>query len=147
MASLRTLATFRTLASARCAAVPSGSRAASRAMSATTFDGDMARLYLNFFNQAESAWNLTEEIVADTLQITGSGAPEKIVDVASGPGEPALTLARAYPGAAVLSTDGADAMVELAKVRFAETGLGNLSTAVMVSASSPNGSLPSSFFL
>ena len=34
-----------------------------RMMATTTFDGDMARLYMNFFNQAEPAWQLTEEMV------------------------------------------------------------------------------------
>merc|ERR1712023_92609 len=74
----------------------------------TTFDGDMARLYLSFFNQAESAWNMTEEIVKDSQQATGGKPIEDILDVASGPGEPALTLARAYPDARVFLTDGAE---------------------------------------
>lgn len=50
--------------------------------------------------------------------------------MASGPGEPALTLARKYPAARVLSTDGAEAMVKLADKRFADAGR-DLETAVM----------------
>ena len=63
------------------------SRAAARTM-ATTFDGDMARLYLNFFDQAESAWDNTKDVVADAIKSTDSGSPGTILDVASGPGSP-----------------------------------------------------------
>lgn len=89
---------------------------------ATTFDGDMARLYLNFFDQAESAWKNTDEIIAETLAKEGQPAPEKILDVASGPGEPALTLAKTYPNARVMITDGAEAMLTLAEQRIADQG-------------------------
>lgn len=99
---------------------------------ATTFDGDMARLYLNFFNQAESAWNKTEEIVRHTQQLTGGGAINHILDIASGPGEPALTLARGFPDANVFLTDGAEAMLTLAQERIAEAGVGDrVTTGVM----------------
>ena len=97
------------------------SRAAARTM-ATTFDGDMARLYLNFFDQAESAWDNTKDVVADAIKSTGGGSPGTILDVASGPGEPALTLAKSYPGARVLITDGAEAMLSLAEQRIADQG-------------------------
>ena len=99
---------------------------------ATTFDGDMARLYLNFFNQAESAWNKTEEVVKDAQQLTGGKPINHIVDIASGPGEPALTLARAFPDANVFLTDGAEAMLTLAEDRIAQAGLGDrVTTGVM----------------
>ena len=102
-----------------------------RAMSGTTFDGDMARLYLKFFNEAEEAWLLTRDVYQDAAAATGVSEPAKILDVASGPGEPALTLARTFPGARVLSTDGADAMVGLANQRIADSGLSNIQTARM----------------
>ena len=99
---------------------------------ATTFDGDMARLYLNFFNQAESAWNKTEEIVKETQKLTGGEPIKHIVDIASGPGEPALTLARGFPEANVFLTDGAEAMLTLAEDRIAEAGVGDrVTTGVM----------------
>ena len=95
-----------------------------RGFSATTFDGDMARLYMNFFNQAEPAWVLTEEIVRDAQSIAGGKQPlGKILDVASGPGEPSLTLARAHPQARVFCTDGAEAMNTLAEGRVKDAGL------------------------
>ena len=98
----------------------------------TTFDGDMARLYLNFFNQAESAWNMTEEIVKDSQENSGGKPIKEILDVASGPGEPALTLARAYPDARVFLTDGAEAMLSLANDRIAAAGLSDrVNTGVM----------------
>ena len=80
----------------------------------------MARLYLNFFDQAESAWKLTEEIV---LESTDGATPKNILDVASGPGEPGLTLAKSFPDAKVLVTDGAEAMIQLAEMRIKDQGL------------------------
>eukprot|EP01052_Picozoa_sp_SAG31_P048060 SAG31_NODE_9882_length_1216_cov_2.336616_3_plen_220_part_00 len=79
-----------------------------RSMSGTAFGGDMARLYLNFFNEAGSAWEKTDAVVADALAASGSEPPLRIIDVASGPGEPALTLAKTYPSARVLVTDAAE---------------------------------------
>jgi SAM-dependent methyltransferase len=103
-----------------------------RELSTTTFDGDMARLYLTFFNQAESAWNKTEEIIKDALQTNGGKPVKEILDIASGPGEPALTLARAYPEANVFLTDGAEAMLSLANDRIAAAGVDDrVTTGVM----------------
>ena len=96
------------------------SRAAARTM-ATTFDGDMARLYLNFFDQAESAWDNTKDVVTDAIKSIGVWVPGTILDVAWS-GEPALTLAKSYPGARVLITDGAEAMLSLAEQRIADQG-------------------------
>ena len=61
----------------KCLSQSAPRTATARAFS-TTFDGDMARLYLNFFDQAESAWKLTEEIV---LESTGGATPKNILDV------------------------------------------------------------------
>lgn len=95
-----------------------------RVFSATTFDGDMARLYMNFFNQAEPAWKLTEEIVRDAQStIEGNKPLGKILDIASGPGEPSLTLAKAHSQARVFCTDGAEAMNALAEGRVKDAGL------------------------
>ena len=103
----------------KCLSQSAPRTATARAFS-TTFDGDMARLYLNFFDQAESAWKLTEEIV---LGATDGVTPKNIVDVASGPGEPGLTLAKSFPDAKVLVTDGAEAMIQLAEMRIKNQGL------------------------
>jgi len=96
-----------------------------RAMASQAFDGDMARLYLNFFNEAESAWKNTDEIVKDAQQLTGGQEIKNIIDIASGPGEPALTLAQSHPNAKVFLTDGAQAMLDLAENRIAQQGLGD----------------------
>jgi SAM-dependent methyltransferase len=94
-----------------------------RAMS-TNFDGDMARLYMKFFNQAEPAWELTDEIVKDAQQLTGGTPFSSILDVASGPGEPAVTLAKSYPGCSkIICTDGAETMNALGQARIKEHGV------------------------
>ena len=71
-------------------------------------------------------------MVADALRAAGAPSPTKIIDVASGPGEPALTMAKSYPEASVLVTDAAEAMLSLADVRIAEQGVGErVTTCVM----------------
>lgn len=96
---------------------------ASRALSSTSFDGEMAQLYLRFFNQAADVWLQTCDVVADAKVQAGDAPLTKILDVASGPGEPGLTLARAHPVAEVVITDAAEAMVGMADARIAEAGL------------------------
>ena len=71
------------------------SRAAARTM-ATTFDGDMARLYLNFFDQAESAWDNTKDVARMRLKAWRWPRDHLGCRLVR---EPALTLAKSCPGA------------------------------------------------
>lgn len=48
------------------------------------------------------------------------------LDIASGPGEPAFSIAAAVPGATVTATDLAEGMVEAARSRARELGLSNV---------------------
>ena len=78
----------------------------------------MAQRYLKFFNAASDIWKHTNDIVSDTID---GGDPTVYVDVASGPGEPAGTILNRYRNIRKgYVTDGADAMLELAKGRFSE---------------------------
>jgi len=56
---------------------------------------------------------------------------ENILDLASGPGEPGCTLAKSFPNAAVICSDGAQAMVDLATQRATEKGLHNVTTMLL----------------
>ena len=58
--------------------------------------------------------------------LEGPDAP-RILDIASASGEPAATLARALPQAAVLSTDLAEPYLVLGRARAARLGLTNVS--------------------
>eukprot|EP00565_Helicotheca_tamesis_P001917 CAMPEP_0185725462 /NCGR_PEP_ID=MMETSP1171-20130828/1724_1 /TAXON_ID=374046 /ORGANISM="Helicotheca tamensis, Strain CCMP826" /LENGTH=100 /DNA_ID=CAMNT_0028393601 /DNA_START=356 /DNA_END=655 /DNA_ORIENTATION=+ len=54
----------------------------------------------------------------------------KILDLASGPGEPAASLSRQIPDAQVYATDASTSMVEAASKRMKEMGLQNVTTQV-----------------
>eukprot|EP00752_Nemacystus_decipiens_P003656 g3370.t1 len=63
------------------------------------------------------------------VQLKGLGAPV-VLDVASAGGEPAITIAKAIPGATVHATDFAPAMMDLIRRRAAEAGVSNVTAAV-----------------
>ena len=72
------------------------------------------------------AWN------PDLLAAAAPRAGERVLDVATGRGEPALTLARAVgPKGHVLGIDLSERMVELAAERAKRAGLANLAFQVM----------------
>ena len=48
------------------------------------------------------------------------------LDIASGPGEPAFSIAAAVPGATMTATDLAEGMVQAARSRAHELGLSNV---------------------
>ncbi len=56
---------------------------------------------------------------------------DKVLDVASGTGEPALTLARRCPQVDVVGVDAAEGMVRVAQGKVGREGLGNLRFQVM----------------
>lgn len=89
-----------------------------RGFATQAFGGDAARYYMKFFNQAAPAWKST---VANVVNVNSS--PSRIVDLASGPGEPACSLKARFPAAAVSATDVAEAMVAMSRKRAAELNL------------------------
>ena len=86
------------------------------------FDGEVSVLYGRFFEQLTPVW---EHINA--------GIPKKegmqVLDIASGPGQPAALVARTRPDARVVSTDLAPDMVEQAIANTSE--LSNVSCRVL----------------
>ena len=82
----------------------------------TAFSGDMARLYLKFFNAAAPAWANTVNVTQHAL--ANRSSPKSILDIASGPGEPGCSLAKAYPEASVTLKFNFIQKQSLLKVRF-----------------------------
>lgn len=60
------------------------------------------------------------------LSRLGAAAGESVLDVASGTGEPALTLARQLSGVTIFGTDAADGMVAAAQHKAEREGLSNI---------------------
>lgn len=84
----------------------------------------MATRYLQFFNAATDVWKQTLEVTQDSMKETGSDTKGlNVIDLASGPGEPGVTVAKSYSDAKVTITDGAEAMLALANGRIAEADL------------------------
>ena len=93
-------------------------RAAPRALrtlsTAPQFDEAMAKAYnivAENHRHADGPWSKMKDKVAEAVD---GRAGCTILDLASGPGEPAATIAEALPDAHVLATDVADAMVAAA---------------------------------
>ncbi len=102
------------LRSARGARALSTRAASTRALStAPQFDEAMAKAYnivAENHRHKDGPWSRMRDKVVDALE----GRAGTILDLASGPGEPAATIAEALPSAHVLATDVADAMVAAA---------------------------------
>jgi SAM-dependent methyltransferase len=99
------------------------------------FGGAVADAYLRVFEcNAPMFAAVLAAVRADVPAAAPGRAGDglRLLDVASGPGEPATTLARALPGAAVACTDVAPDMVAKARVRAA--GLPNVTFAVVDAA-------------
>ena len=101
---------------ARAAPCASSTRALSaRALStAPQFDEAMAKAYnivAENHRHADGPWTRMRDKVVEAVD---GRAGCTILDLASGPGEPAATVAEALPDAHVLATDVADAMVAAA---------------------------------
>lgn len=69
---------------------------------------------------------LYDHIVSIVSRRSCGGHDAALLDIASGPGEPALSIARALPGCSVLATDVACSMVHMARSRAECAGLTNL---------------------
>jgi len=91
--------------------------------SATAFGSRLADLYLPFDN------GMGNGVHQATVRAVQNLAPDaaSILDLGSGPGEPGCSLAAAFPNAAVICSDVAPAMVDLAAARAKGKGLRNVS--------------------
>jgi len=94
--------------------------------SAKFFGSNVADLYLPYDNGMSQAIDTTVSTVR--AQCPGVSS---ILDLGSGPGEPACTLAATFPSATVICSDVARAMVNLADERIATKGLRNVTTMVL----------------
>ena len=84
----------------------------------------MATRYLQFFNAATDVWKHTLDVTQDSLKETGEDTNGmNVLDLASGPGEPGVTIAKNYSDSKVTITDGAEAMLNLADDRIADANL------------------------
>ena len=76
----------------------------------------LPRLYSHTFEQFEPVWRAaTTAVVAD--------APAVVVDLASGLGEPACSLARRFPHAEIVASEAEEGMLALCRERVAAKGL------------------------
>jgi ubiquinone/menaquinone biosynthesis C-methylase UbiE len=91
------------------------------------FDAEMAHLYQrvaeNHYHET-GPWNLmlqafqkTAVVATETAETTSKDASFRLLDLASGHGEPCTLFATQYPKAQLISTDFSNDMVELAKER------------------------------
>ena len=94
--------------------------------SAHAFGVDLSELYLPFFNGMGPAIEKTFSAVKSL-----SSDPSRILDLASGPGEPGCTLAAGFPSAVVICSDLAQPMVDLASNRARLKGLSNVKTMLL----------------
>lgn len=70
-------------------------------------------------------------VAEELLKALDVRSGDKVLDIASGTGEPALTLARRQPQAAITGIDAADGMVRVAQKKAASEGLPNISFTTM----------------
>lgn len=90
------------------------SRCLASASQAPKFDGDMAKAYNKMsanHRHPYGPWKKMRDLV---LARTPPGASLTILDLASGPGEPAATIATALPSARIIATDVSEDMVSAA---------------------------------
>lgn len=91
------------------------------------FRGKLSEVYQNVFLQhrhPDGPWNL----IAMATQAALPSGKGRVLDVAAGPGEPGLQIAKAMPGATVIITDISEEMVNKARARC--EGTPNTSLAV-----------------
>lgn len=69
---------------------------------------------------------LYDHIVSTVSRQSPGGHDVAVLDIASGPGEPAISIARALPSCSVLATDMACNMVQTARIRAEIAGLTDL---------------------
>jgi len=92
------------------------SRATGSSAASADFSGEIVELYATLFEQHYHPHGPWAKIVKEAeARVPAQGG--KILDLASGPGEPACLLASAIPGASVISSDFSQDMVDKATQR------------------------------
>lgn len=84
------------------------------------FEEEQSRLYMLFADnhrQPQGPWTKMLDAIQEISKKNQASEPFRILDLASGMGEPALTIAKALPNAQVTSTDISPHMVEAAAVK------------------------------
>eukprot|EP00930_Biecheleria_cincta_P044928 TRINITY_DN30957_c0_g1_i2.p1 TRINITY_DN30957_c0_g1~~TRINITY_DN30957_c0_g1_i2.p1 ORF type:complete len:273 (+),score=44.60 TRINITY_DN30957_c0_g1_i2:48-866(+) len=90
------------------------SRCLASASQETKFDSDMAKVYNQISSNHRHPYGPWKKMRDVVLAHAPPGASLTILDVASGPGEPAATIATALPSARVIATDVSEDMVAAA---------------------------------
>ncbi|KAJ8598973.1 hypothetical protein CTAYLR_009264 [Chrysophaeum taylorii] len=83
----------------------------------TSFAGAGTSIYSALFEQNRPAWELFLRVTREAIGDAGD-----VLDVASGPGEPAVTIARSIKGARVTASDKEESMTVKAAARAAKAG-------------------------
>jgi ubiquinone/menaquinone biosynthesis C-methylase UbiE len=109
-------------------------------MGEQTYDADrINREQLEFWNNAAPGWKqmwtmlerAAQHVSNRLVELAELKAGDRVLDIASGAGEPAVTAARKVgPEGLVVATDQSPAMLELARERAAALGIRNLKFAV-----------------
>lgn len=100
---------------------------ASAAADAPLFDADVTALYVKIFNQMRPTWQRH----IDAMNRHAANPPATVLDIASGPGQPAAMIAETFKSARVLSSDFSPVMVEQAKKLSTDLGLKNMECEVL----------------
>mmetsp|Transcript_9422 Transcript_9422/g.21543 ORF Transcript_9422/g.21543 Transcript_9422/m.21543 type:complete len:323 (+) Transcript_9422:31-999(+) len=100
---------------------------ASAAADAPLFDADVTALYVKIFNQMRPTWQRH----IDAMNRHAASPPATVLDIASGPGQPAAMIAETFKSARVLSSDFSPVMVEQAKKLSTDLGLKNMECEVL----------------
>jgi SAM-dependent methyltransferase len=92
-----------------------------RALSSSpaAFDGEVSRLYAHLFEQHTHARGPWVKMLAAVRDAVPPGRPAAILDLATGPGEPAASIARERPEVTVWATDVSGDMLAKARSRMA----------------------------
>ena len=102
----------------RSACRVSATKSFARTLSSQAFDGEAAEAYAIIFESAEPSWHKHVSLI----QSFSDGTEISILDIGSGPGEPACTFAASFPKSTVTCTDFSADMVEKAKARADSKG-------------------------
>lgn len=83
------------------------------------FDGELSMLYTKIFEQHAHQRGPWKKMLAAVREAVPPGQQAAILDLATGPGEPATTIARELPEATVWATDVSGDMLAKAQTRMA----------------------------
>lgn len=90
------------------------------------------------WNEYSPMWKKWDDLLMDTLepvadeiiQFLKIGESDKVLDIASGTGEPGLSIAKKLPKGKLMMTDLSEGMLEVARENAEEKGINNIETRV-----------------